>query len=90
MRKEISERVIKEAEYIIEHAATVRDAANAIGVGKSTVHKDVTERLPTEDPELFEKVRRILDYNLSVRHLRGGEATRVKCAEKRGATKSTQ
>ncbi len=69
--------------YIIKNSATVREAAAVFGLGKSTVHKDVTERLAKTDPVLYDKVRKILDYNLSVRHLRGGEATRRKCAQKK-------
>lgn len=64
--------------YIVKNSATVREAAAVFGLGKSTVHKDVTERLSKTDPALYDKVRKILDYNLSVRHLRGGEATRKK------------
>lgn len=69
--------------YIAENRCTVRDAAAHFGMGKSTVHKDVTERLPSIDPELYETVRGILDFNLSVRHIRGGEATRLKCERKK-------
>ena len=65
--------------YIAENACTVRDAAKKFDMGKSTVHKHVTERLPHLDRALFERVRGVLDYNLSVRHIRGGEATRAKC-----------
>lgn len=73
-------RAIELGKYISENACTVREAARAFEIGKSTVHKDVTERLAEIDPTLCETVRRILDYNLSVRHIRGGEATRNKCA----------
>lgn len=83
MVDEIEKRAIELAEYIIENACTVRAAAAEFDLGKSTVHKDVTERLADIDPALCDKVRKILDYNLSVRHLRGGEATRVKCAKGR-------
>lgn len=76
-------RAIELGKYIVETECTVRDAAKQFGMGKSTVHKDVTERLPKTEPELFERVRKILDYNLSVRHLRGGEATKQKCAHKK-------
>lgn len=68
--------------YISKHACTVRDAAKEFGLGKSTVHTDVTERLPEIDPTLAANVRKVLDYNLSVRHLRGGEATRKKSKQK--------
>ena len=72
-------RAVELGKYIVATECTVRDAAKQYGMGKSTVHKDVTERLPLIDRELSEDVRRILDYNLSVRHLRGGEATKQKC-----------
>jgi len=74
----ISERVVSEAKYILETNATVRAAAAHFSVSKSTVHKDVTERLKDTDIELFEKVRKVLDKNLSERHMRGGLATREK------------
>ena len=66
------------AAYIAENACTVRDAGEAFDIGKSTVHKYMTEKLEAIDPELYAKVRKIIDYNLSVRHLRGGEAPRKK------------
>lgn len=72
-------RVVEIGKYIAETECTVRDAAKRFDIGKSTVHKDMTERLPQLDGALYEKVRKILDYNLSVRHLRGGEATKQKC-----------
>lgn len=74
----IAERVIKEGEYIIETGNTVRAAAAHFNISKSTVHKDVTERLRYIDGELFEKVRLVLDKNLSERHIRGGMATKKK------------
>ena len=73
-------RAVELGKYIAQTECTVRDAAKHFEMGKSTVHKDVTERLPVLEPELYERVRKILDYNLSVRHLRGGEATKQKCA----------
>ena len=75
-------RAVELGKYIAETQCTVRDAAKRFEIGKSTVHKDVTERLPKLEPELYERVRKILDFNLSVRHLRGGEATKQKCAQK--------
>ena len=78
-----NKRAIELGKYIAQHECTVRDAAKYFGIGKSTVHKDVTERLAFVEPELFERVRQILDYHLSVRHLRGGEATKQKCARKK-------
>ena len=78
-----NERAIELGKYIAKSGCTVRDAAKRFNIGKSTVHKDVTERLANLEPELFERVRKILDYNLSVRHLRGGEATKQKCTKSR-------
>ena len=66
------------AEYMIERGATVRAVAYAFSVSKSTVHKDITEKLEKIDPDLYDRVRVILEKNKSERHLRGGEATRVK------------
>ena len=74
----IAERVINEANYITETSSTVRAAASHFSISKSTVHKDVTERLKSIDAELFEKVRTVLDKNLSERHIRGGLATKEK------------
>jgi putative DeoR family transcriptional regulator (stage III sporulation protein D) len=64
--------------YIIEHNATVRDAAKHFGVSKSTVHKDLAERLRHIDRALYVQVRAVLEQNKAERHLRGGEATRRK------------
>lgn len=65
-------------EYIAQNGVTVRAAAKTFGVSKSTVHTDVTERLRRVDPGLWERVRRVLDENKAVRHIRGGNATREK------------
>lgn len=78
MWNEIEERARKNAEYIVETGCTVRTCAQKLGASKSTVHKDVTERLRFIDPELYERVKKVLDRNLSERHLRGGDATRRK------------
>lgn len=69
---------IELGKYIASTSCTVRDAAKRFDMGKSTVHKHVTERLRGLDRELYERVRKVLDYNLSVRHIRGGEATKQK------------
>ena len=74
----ITDRVLEEAYYIAETGATVRDTAKMFHIGKSTVHKDVTERLRRIDKELYKRVRRVLELNLKERHIRGGEATRRK------------
>ena len=72
------ERAIKVATYILEKRATVRDAGKAFAISKSTVHKDIVVRLPKLNPELYDKVREILDINKKERHIRGGVATREK------------
>jgi putative DeoR family transcriptional regulator (stage III sporulation protein D) len=74
-------RAVMLGSYIAENRATVRDTARKFGISKSTVHKDVSERLRTEDPELFARVRDILDINKQERHIRGGLATKRKYAE---------
>ena len=71
-------RALMSAEYILETGATVRDCAERFGTSKSTVHKDVSERLQEIDFELYCKVREVLDKNLSERHIRGGNATKIK------------
>jgi putative DeoR family transcriptional regulator (stage III sporulation protein D) len=78
----IEDRAVRLAEYIIENEATVRAAAKRFGVSKSTVHKDVTERLRHVNPWLCAEVRRVLEVNKATRHIRGGEATRRKYCEK--------
>lgn len=74
----IEERAIEIAHYITEQNATVRQAAKAFGVSKSTVHKDVTERLIQINPALAHQARTVLDTNKSERHIRGGLATKEK------------
>ena len=66
------------AEYIIENSATVRQTAKKFGISKSTVHKDVTERLKPLTPRLASQARKVLDVNKQERHIRGGLATREK------------
>ena len=78
MKDAMEQRACMLAEYIIQHQATVRAAASQFGISKSTVHKDVRKRLRQIDPDLYVQVLRVLRYNKSVRHLRGGEATRRK------------
>ena len=78
MRTNIEERARGLADYIIRNKATVRAAAERFGVSKSTVHKDMTERLREIDRLRYEKVRLILEQNKAERHLRGGDATRRK------------
>lgn len=78
MKDYIEERAVEIAEYIIETKATVRQTARRFGVSKSTVHKDVTERLAQINPSLAGEARRVLDVNKQERHIRGGMATREK------------
>ena len=73
-------RVYEEAEYIVTHQATVREAARALCIGKSTVHKDVTDRLRSMNPGLYRLVRKVLNVNKAERHIRGGKATHDKYA----------
>lgn len=80
MKEYIEERAISIANYIVEHNATVRQTAKAFGVSKSTVHKDVTERLPAINHTLAGEARKVLDINKSERHIRGGMATKEKYA----------
>ena len=72
------ERAVVFGEYIAETGATVRETAAKFAISKSTVHKDVSERLKKIDPLLYKAVRKVLGYNLSQRHIRGGEATKAK------------
>ena len=74
----IEERACDLAAYIVENKATVRAAAAKFGVSKSTVHKDITERLRRVQPALYSQVRALLDRNKAERHIRGGLATRRK------------
>ena len=78
MKDYIEERAIDIANYIIENNATVRQTAGEFGISKSTVHKDVTERLEQINPSLAAQARKVLDVNKSERHIRGGMATREK------------
>lgn len=78
MKDYIEERAVEIAYYIIENQATVRQTAKQFGVSKSTIHKDVTERLLQINPNLAKQARKILDQNKSERHIRGGMATREK------------
>ena len=74
----IEQRSCELAVYIIENGATVRSAAKHFGISKSTVHKDLQQRLPQYDSGLYARVRQVLDLNKQERHIRGGLATRQK------------
>ena len=78
MKDYIEERTLEIAKYILSENATVRKAAGVFGVSKSTVHKDVTERLPKINPLIASMVKEILEVNKKERHIRGGKATKLK------------
>lgn len=78
MKGIVEERAIELGEYIIENGATVRKTAKKFGISKSTVHKDVAQRLKYVDPQLYQKVKAVLDENKAQRHIRGGIATKMK------------
>lgn len=84
MKDYIEERAVNIATYIIENNATVRQTAKAFGVSKSTVHKDVTERLLQINQSLATQARQVLDINKLERHIRGGLATKEKYLHQRG------
>ena len=77
------DRCILIAEYVIENGSTVRSAAKHFGISKSTIHKDLTERLKYISPNLYSDVKKVLNINKSERHVRGGEATRKKYLRKK-------
>ena len=78
VRSYIEERAVVVAKYILEKNTTVRQTAKTFGVSKSTIHKDVTERLEEINPSLAIEVKRVLEKNKSERHIRGGMATKMK------------
>lgn len=80
MRCFMDERAVELGVYISENKATVRAAAGKFGISKSTVHKDVSERLKRIDPKLYHSVKTVLEQNKAERHIRGGIATRQKYA----------
>ncbi len=77
------ERSVILGEYIVSSKGTVRSAAKKFGISKSTVHKDLTEKLPSDSPSLYKEVKEILEINKRERHIRGGLATKHKYEEKR-------
>ncbi|GHV38409.1 sporulation transcriptional regulator SpoIIID [Clostridia bacterium] len=78
MKAYIEERAVEVAKFIINSNATVRETAKKFGISKSTVHKDVTERLVKINPKLAKEARKVLEVNKSERHIRGGLATKEK------------
>lgn len=83
MKEYIELRVLRLAEYIVETGDTVRGTSKIFGVSKSTIHKDVSQRLFEINPALAKEVRRVLQKNKAERHLRGGKATQIKYLKKR-------
>lgn len=83
MKEYIELRVMRLAEYIVETGDTVRGTSKIFGVSKSTIHKDVSQRLFEINPALAKEVRRVLQKNKAERHLRGGKATQIKYLKKR-------
>ncbi|MBQ9952111.1 MAG: sporulation transcriptional regulator SpoIIID [Clostridia bacterium] len=82
MKREVQLRAAEAAQYILKTGATVRTCAEVFGVSKTTIHKDVTERLPEVNPALAAAARKVLDVNKSERHIRGGMATKEKYRRK--------
>lgn len=78
MNEHIINRVLDVAHYILKYKGTVRSVASIFNVSKSTIHKDLTERLLELDGNLYKEVRSLLDYNKAVRHIRGGKSTKLK------------
>lgn len=88
MKEEMERRVLRAAEIIAQTGATVRTAAGLLGVSKSTVHQDVTLRLPEISPALAKETAAVLRKNKAERHLRGGEATRKRYAARRAESQT--
>ena len=89
MLEYIADRARRNGEYIVATGCTVRACSAHFGVSKSTVHKDVTERLQIIDPDLYERVKEVLGVNLSERHLRGGASTKRKYERRRACSAQT-
>ena len=90
MKAYIEERAVEVANFIIKSNATVRETAKQFGISKSTVHKDVTERLIKINPRLAKDAKRVMEVNKSERHIRGGLATKEKYIAKSGARVSNR
>ncbi|APM39238.1 sporulation transcriptional regulator SpoIIID [Clostridium kluyveri] len=86
----IENRVIEVSKYIMASRATIRNTAKVFGTSKSTIHRDMTKILPQLNPQIAEQVKNVLAYNKSIRHIRGGEALRIKKQKERmGITQYT-
>lgn len=79
---EIFDRVLMESKYVLETKSTIRETAKTFRISKSTAHKDLTERLLECDKIMYDKVQEVLQSNKSVRHIRGGQATKIKHLKK--------
>ena len=82
MKTYIERRAVEVANFMIHYNATVRETAKKFGISKSTVHKDITDRVEKIDPDLASSVRKVLEINKAERHLRGGMATKKKYMQK--------
>lgn len=82
MNKRIIARVLEEGKYILDNDKTVREMAGIFGISKSTIHKDLRERLFLIDKDMYSKVSNVLQYHMDIRHIRGGESTKRKFLEK--------
>ena len=82
MNKDLLTRGRKEALYIVQSKKTLREVAKVFGISKSTIHKDMKERLKKISPELFRQVRNVLEEHLEIRHIKGGETTKQKYLKK--------
>ena len=82
MNKRIIARVLEEGKYILDNDKTVREMACIFGISKSTIHKDLRERLFLIDKDMYSKVSNVLQYHMDIRHIRGGESTKRKFLEK--------
>lgn len=78
MNEAIRRRVLYQAKVMLENKLTVREVAKIIGLSKSTIHKDLTEKLKLIDEELFDDISNLLEYNKNIRHIRGGQKTKEK------------
>ena len=78
MNEAIRRRVLYQAKVMLEDQLTVREVAKIIGLSKSTIHKDLTEKLKLIDEELFDEITNLLEYNKNIRHIRGGQKTKEK------------
>ena len=83
MRKDVYDRVIEEAKYLISTSDTIRETAKIFNVSKSTVHNDMRHRLFIIDKNMYSKVSSILKYHIDIKHIRGGESTKRKFLEKK-------